>query len=959
LDLQHISLLIGKEEPSIFKDYMDCVANKGPIAQYKAIFQFGTKHGESLYTHVITGIFLLETLRSLLSLSDEEARVLYTAFTVHDINKALNSQEPFNRLATKENIAAEIRRLELENFFPSWRNYLEDITSLVRGHAEHQNAGGELWLVKRNGEYGLGLNRVNALVSIIRAIDIIDLSNTLEERRHKATFLSHLNTYLANSGKPLQYDFTIHRLSESRGLLSNVIHNAIVAELRESYGLVPLLFYPNGVAYLIEREQKLTVAPVDRRRIAERIAEAISSMTEAKFQDFISSTGQGIKVDAKCLELSVPFPSIWREIYNIVQRRNLNSANLERKARERAEQNFDKNAKVFPHVANAVKQLLAAPNPLVTTDLTRLRIAELARTYYIFLNAHFKKQVPEPWEYIYSLLELPEVRWPIYAYFDVLYDRPYVIAQDIALSEEEVYRRIEMDGAKLMGNSNLDEDHKIELFDDYLKRYALFGWDEQEAIAFRDHLTNYVNNQHQQCVYCSGPFPTAKWMTADVRSDITVQTFSNRLRGGSGEPKKYICAVCQIQFLLEKLNYPAVRNEKTLYLHLFPYSFLTEPFIQGLYTTIRRIITEDSAVQALNLHHEEAIRSYLEDKMAPPAFRARTAKGKPQPYGIYLPRYADTVGNLLIFPLNPAGDNDTQRFLFTLWNALVLQRHLGVKVLLSNSPIAPLGKEEFDDLYVDSIPLTCVGLLPHNNYSQFEGNTSKPGSLPQLWEKVGHLFNLQKIARTADNRQDEMTVLVRALAEHPLTLFYATEKLLEAKARAGQTKVGGLVTWLSQQAFPHVEALALSKGGVWMTKLSEALQSLAKIAWQEGLRGRSLEKNSLLFPLSEVFQKLGHPGGIADRETLKAAAAMDIFDHLNRIADEQYKPGRKKWEASKAFVDTFFEDVLDGVYGGNVRKLLADEKLLRSAFLFYMRELIPRKELPDETETSNKELLEN
>lgn len=137
--------------------------------------------------------------------------------------------------------------------------------------------------------------------------------------------------------------------------------------------------------------------------------------------------------------------------------------------------------------------------------------------------------------------------------------------------------------------------------------------------------------------------------------------------------------MCQIQFLLEKLNYPAVRNEKTLYLHLFPYSFLTEPFIQGLYTTIRRIITEDSAVQALNLHHEEAIRSYLEGKMAPPAFRARTAKGKPQPYGIYLPRYADTVGNLLIFPLNPAGDNDTQRFLFALWNALVLQRHLGLR----------------------------------------------------------------------------------------------------------------------------------------------------------------------------------------------------------------------------------------------------------------------------------------
>ena len=58
-----------------------------------------------------------------------------------------------------------------------------------------------------------------------------------------------------------------------------------------------------------------------------------------------------------------------------------------------------------------------------------------------------------------------------------------------------------------------------------------------------------------------------------------------------------------------------------------------------------------------------------------PTFRSRTNKGRPQPYGLYLPRYAETVGNLLIFPINPGGDNDTERFLFALWNALILQRH--------------------------------------------------------------------------------------------------------------------------------------------------------------------------------------------------------------------------------------------------------------------------------------------
>ena len=128
-----------------------------------------------------------------------------------------------------------------------------------------------------------------------------------------------------------------------------------------------------------------------------------------------------------------------------------------------------------------------------------------------------------------------------------------------------------------------------------------------------------------------------------------------------------------------------------------------------------------------------------------------------------------------------------------------------------------------------------------------------------------------------------------------------------------------------------------------MTQLNFQLQRLATIAWQNGLRGRSLEKSSLLFPLDDVLQKLSYAGGAADTETLKAAAVQDIFDHLTRIADDRYKPGRKKWEAIKQFVNGWFGDVLGGVYGGNHRKLLNDDKLLRSAFHFYVREQIVAK----------------
>ena len=362
-------------------------------------------------------------------------------------------------------------------------------------------------------------------------------------------------------------------------------------------------------------------------------------------------------------------------------------------------------------------------------------------------------------------------------------------------------------------------------------------------------------------------------------------------------------------------------------------------FIEGLNATISRIVTEDTAVQALNMNVAAGMRAYLDQKIVAPTFRSRTQKDKAQPYGLYLPRYAETIGNLLIFPINPGGRNDTERFLFALWNALLLQRHFGVKALLSNAPVPPLGKDEIPDVYVDNIPLACAGLLPRNDYIQFEERSHEPGALGRLWNDVGHLFELRRLTFTGE---DNISVLVRALVGSPLTLFYETGKLLEARVR-GQ-EAGGLLTWLSQQAFPHVEALSLSKGGQFMTQLSTQLRRLAELGWKGGLRGRTLEKSALLYPVSEVLAKLGQPSGQVDQDALRAAAVQDIFDHLSRIAGDEYKPGRRKYEAVKEFVDIWFDDVLEGVYGGNLRKLLADEKLIRSAYLFYVREQIPRKQ---------------
>lgn len=942
IDPRHIALVIGTDEPSVFKDYVDTVANEG-LVDYKNILQWGGKAGESLYAHVLNGVFVLEQLRPALALTDLETRVLFTTFTVHDLNKVLDIEGSYNEIVTLKSLATEIERLGLGRFFPEYADYLEDILALARAHSAHYHHDGD-GLLASYDPYGLSRERVDAFKHLVRAADVVALSHTLEERRHKQSFLFHLNAF-----SEVQYEFCTHSLTEDRGLLSNVVHGSIVTHLRDELGLIPLLFYPDGVAYLKPKGRELTLSQGDLERIGKHAAGAISEMTRQQLPDFVESKPGGIKIMPKCLNLGVPFEEIWRFVVSKAHSRagNLDPESIAEKASRRAERDLEKNATAFPDAADAVKALLEGDAPLTAQTEAGLRQAELVRAYYIFFKEYFAKDigVDEPWHYIYQLLELPKCRWPIYEFFSPLWDRAYVVVRDVALTEEELHRRFVGDGSRLLTEQGRD-DPKVALFTEYVQRYAVFSFQQQQSPTFAGHLAHYVENQHKQCVMCSSPFPTDKWMSGDVRDDVTVQAFSNRLRGGPGDPKKNVCALCRLQFLVEKLNYPPVRGETIVYLHLFPYAFLTAPFIQGLWTRIQRLTRENLVERALFLHSADAIETWRSQGALQLDFTAITKSGKPQPYGLYLPRYSTTVGNRIIFPLNPAGRNDTERFLFALWNGMLLQKHFGCKVLLSDSPVAPLDKEDFHDLYVANAPLACRGLVQKNDYAAYRDGSSKPGTLAVLWDQVEHLFALSRLTRSAETRRNEQVTLVQAMGGTPLDVFYTAEKLLEARA---SNREWHLIR-LSQQAFPHVSALSRSIGGEAMAELSKALERLAQIAWEGRLRGRSLRKNSLMAPLDEIFKKLGHHSEAADIEVLRAATVEDIFEHLERIADKQYRPGQRKWEATEAFVNGFFNNIYGGVYGGKLRKLLADEKLIRSAYMFYIREQIPGKKVDEEVE---------
>lgn len=102
----------------------------------------------------------------------------------------------------------------------------------------------------------------------MKALDTLDLSHTLNEQQHKQSFLNYLNEFCE-----IQYRLVNHSIAEQRGILSNVIHNQIARFMLRQKHAQPLLYYPDGVVYLVEQSAALEINNGNLHQIAQDASE--------------------------------------------------------------------------------------------------------------------------------------------------------------------------------------------------------------------------------------------------------------------------------------------------------------------------------------------------------------------------------------------------------------------------------------------------------------------------------------------------------------------------------------------------------------------------------------------------------------------------------------------------------------------------------------------------------------
>ena len=938
------SLGIDSDADDLFRAYVEEIAN-GKLRKYQEIIQYGAKAGQSLYLHILNGIFILQRLRPILNLDDIEVQVLFSAFSVHDLNKLDRFQDTrrsFNYLANANNVGEVLMDLEMEPFFPEWHDYIKDIELLVRAHSRYNNTYDET-LDLNYDPYRLEKNRLlKYLVPAIRAMDVIDLSKTLEERAKKQDFLKEVNSLFDN----VQYKFVYHKVSEQRGILTNLLHNEIVKYLEAEKDLLPLLYYPDGVAYLVDQNSDVQITTDEIAIIGNVIVDNIEAKTREEFSKFIQGSPAGIKVDEKCLSLGVSFKEIWNEVRNIISQRKY-AANVDAmndRCRGRLQNTRQQLVGTQPSKKNPdpaaqvtlIDEILAEDVYLLPPDDDAVKIGELVRTYYIFLKKHFSKNIPDAWTYIYDLLKLPLViedatLRPRYATFNALSDRGYIVGRDLyntGMDLDEIYELILQDGTNLM--ATLQTESEFGVLKDYVRKYVDFDFAVGRSKDFATNLKRYVENNHVQCSTCGSEFGTDLWMKPDVPPNIKVQQFSNRLQGGSSrEPKRRVCSVCRTQYMLDKICYNVSGSTSTFFIHLYPPSFFTDVLIKAFRDAQNRFRDPDfSEYSARYLKTYDAIRHYQETTQLVLPFNWTKVNGNP------LPKFSEALGNILTIPVNTPGGNHTENTLYALENALLYQRFLGCRAVLTDSSIPIFSGGEFSHFFIDHIPPAFRGWLPDNDLDS--------GMTQQAFEQLCNMHSIR--SKIGSIETNDLVRLIRSLNYDVLELYYVTHKMIKREQAGNEPRQFATVRDTAQLI---ADVVAQRGGDTIMSYIKE----LARIAWEGRLKGESLKDSSLAKPLEVAFDSLER--WQSERETEDEARAImskEVARAIERLNSRFY--GAKKLESISQFITVLFDQIYKDVYQGNLFDLLENRKRIRAGYLYFITEMIPKRDREKEEQQS-------
>lgn len=808
LSLRHAKGLAAEELER--EDFLD--PNLRPEKRAKAVAKLEDMDTQSLAVHTLNAVMAAWTVVRLARLNEPEQRLVLAGLTLHDLNKM--GETTAERRARLEGEGAAAYRAAFEK----WADRL-NLWAFI---------GPESWqdiaFLAANAEDVRGENRslLNypdlrndpaLLETLAPFVRLGDLVASIAKHPEDVGQGRKLHDVQATLGSVLRHRFRVrhHRVTENRGLLTQVIHNAVLARA-EALGWVPWLLFPDGVTYLAPKD-----APeLELDGLAAEVRHSLTERVKDNLGQLVGRGGKGVDYQPEFAELLPP-----QAAGRLVISRTF--AIISDKKTPVTE---DRKAKTVLRTGHVTPLDLHYAGTLDSD-----RLAEAMFGLSKLLTDYYGGDRQDHGERLLLALGLADLQ-PAYRAIELTggvgypwyYVAGHALMRRKGLSPDELQGR--MNAAWDAVVTELGEPQREPPFS-FLERYLTQtlsteaqggGWD------FAGELRRYEGSNarggQRPCLICNSAFA--------VRPDYS--TYSNRMPvSRRTDARRGICEVCQAEELLRRFSLGQTMREEgeAKFLHLYPTYFFTTVTARAMrkaYQSVRGVMFGELAQAYRRMGRAESADPFEEIRAVNLALSAFAAadpfalEEREKGGRVIRAGYSDTdlqAYYLLGLPFPDQKPSDTETWVMPALLGLLAPIVFGSKVVVSASARPPFATgANFPDKNTQVI---LDG--PHPYWAHAFGKTSF--RLTDLGPSLRAAFAVYGLTHDAykDSRKftlwNQLGHVAREVESDPLNVFGFADRI----ASHQKVQSDGMTPWLAQKLLDthhdyvfYLEHIAQQKG---------------------------------------------------------------------------------------------------------------------------------------------------
>jgi len=816
-----------------FFDELDRKQGKENVRRHNAADQ-------SLNTHLLNGLFPANLIEQRLekldttvrrSVGEQERRLVIAGFILHDFEKFPDVPNDCRKLPLEKHrqiIDEKVRQLGLDSFInpddpDAYREYIDDLLCLAYNAQRRWDTN---WNFSE-----FGLNPVLRDRTLRSLSDLTCLADSLASIiKHPQDAENTRLNELIHSLSDGQLKFTYHSIAENRGVLTNVVNNALM-EVHTALNTdactyyEPLLYLPTGVIYLARSDAPaISIADLPER-VVSKIKQLCAGQLQRRQTGF-GRDGKGMKyaeyynlffdtselmlvaVDATLRILKIGKNSVAKSRSdNLIkfQRQDVLSADYKF--------NFEDDIRIdqIAELGDLVSRKIWGEQ-VNTIETARKKDKKLPALPHLDIV----DEIAKFWNLSDYLPALREIQWINERLKElklkgntggVPYEWYYLAAKYLEHHPgiEDVREVCEQAIA-----------HISQIIKPIISQYKLpDGWDDlrlwvtrvvmlpgkapfvlASADVFLDELERYQLAKKQgrgRQLICSISH-SAYTVTEQMESAVlfTPQVYTNKQMLGGSNAKRNISSIAGIEMMLRQIlmnQTQAVGKKfedgKYRYLYFYPTYYFTpetNKFLQQAYssiaqtrfdTSIRNHFISKDLQADFGRDRYQSIDSFLIDENIEP--------GKDRTFKLSYPE--DQPLTFYFMALPPGRDStDTESWVMPTWLAFAFPMILDVKTVVSESPIPPFndGAEFEESVFLDSAPQAFRVLTKRDRFrldyilEGWEENGKKyPAPLNVLTAAYAiHLdVNAKQGKSGYDSNWGKLTELAKDFETSPLYVF--------------------------------------------------------------------------------------------------------------------------------------------------------------------------------------------